>query len=230
MNSLPEAIPDVDYLLQLETEELAALVLHFAKLQRGRTNGLLHLANYQDLLFTANMGGHGYVADRREREIKLAIAEAWSWLEVQGLLVTAPGSNGSAGFRVLSRRAEKMASREDVEKFARSRQIRKEILNSRIAETVYSAFMRGEFDVAAFQAMKAVEVAVREAGGYSNSDLGTTLMERPFIPTRDRSPTCRPRRPNARLGRRYSQVQSAPTRTLTHIATLRSTRRTRLWK
>jgi hypothetical protein len=40
--------------------------------------------------------------------------------------------------------------------------------------------MRGEYDVAAFQAMKAVEVAVRDAGGFSAGDLGVDLMRKAF--------------------------------------------------
>jgi hypothetical protein len=39
----------------------------------------------------------------------------------------------------------------------------KQALHHRIAGTVWMAFMRGEFDVAVFQAMKAVEVAVLPA-------------------------------------------------------------------
>jgi uncharacterized protein (TIGR02391 family) len=40
--------------------------------------------------------------------------------------------------------------------------------------------MRGEFDTAALQAMKAVEVAVREAAGLAASDIGTKLMRKAF--------------------------------------------------
>ena len=40
--------------------------------------------------------------------------------------------------------------------------------------------MRGEFDTAAFQAMKAVEVAVREAAGLGAVDIGTNLMRKAF--------------------------------------------------
>jgi len=45
------------------------------------------------------------------------------------------------------------------------------------------AFMRGEFDIAVLQAMKAVEVAVREAAsGISNDVVGVKLMRRAFDP------------------------------------------------
>ena len=42
------------------------------------------------------------------------------------------------------------------------------------------AFMRNEFDVAAFQAMKAVEVSVREASGYPKGDHGVPMIRRAF--------------------------------------------------
>ena len=40
--------------------------------------------------------------------------------------------------------------------------------------------MRGEYDTAVFQAMKAVEVRVREAGGFAAGDIGTDLMRKAF--------------------------------------------------
>jgi len=42
--------------------------------------------------------------------------------------------------------------------------------------------MRGEFDVAVFQAMKAVEVWTREAAGLTNDLFGTRLMRKAFDP------------------------------------------------
>ena len=58
----------------------------------------------------------------------------------------------------------------------------REALHSKMADKVWMAFMRGEFDVAAFQAMKAVEVAVRDATGFPDSLLGTKLMQAAFAP------------------------------------------------
>lgn len=42
------------------------------------------------------------------------------------------------------------------------------------------SFMRGEFDTAVFQAVKAAEVAVREAAGFGDSVIGVDLMRKAF--------------------------------------------------
>lgn len=44
--------------------------------------------------------------------------------------------------------------------------------------------MRGEFDVAVFQAMKAVEVSVREAAKLADNVIGVPLMPQAFAPER----------------------------------------------
>lgn len=177
MNSLPEMITDVEFLLAMEAEELAASMLPL--LSKSRQQAGVHLGNYSSSLFSANIGGHCYDT-RRQDQIILAVSEAWNWLEVQGLLIPAPGTNGSHGWRVLSRKAQALTSSADVKQFIKSRHLRREILNRRIADKVWSAFIRSEYDVAVFQAMKAVEVAVREASGFGAEDLGVNLMRKAF--------------------------------------------------
>jgi len=65
--------------------------------------------------------------------VHLAFAEAWAWLEAQGLLVPAEGINGTNGFRHLSRRARQFASDTDFADYRIARLIPREILNARIA-------------------------------------------------------------------------------------------------
>jgi uncharacterized protein (TIGR02391 family) len=43
-------------------------------------------------------------------------------------------------------------------------------------------FLRGDYDVAVFQAFKEVEVAVRKAGKYDDELIGTKLMRKAFDP------------------------------------------------
>src|SRR6202022_2023694 len=95
MTSLPKLIPDVDYLLSLETEELAAYLL--VALAEQRQNNLVALPNFISGLLSVHPHAASY-SDPRRDEIGQAITEAWNWLEVQGLLIPAPGINGSNGF------------------------------------------------------------------------------------------------------------------------------------
>ena len=50
-------------------------------------------------------------------EIELALAEAWTWLMVQGLVLPAEGMNGNNGDRRLSRRAYRMESEAEFASF-----------------------------------------------------------------------------------------------------------------
>lgn len=138
------------------------------------------LSNYINGLFSSSSHPACYPDHSRQDQVILAVTEAWNWLEVQGLLIPALDINGQTGWRVFSRRAERMVDQSDVRQFAQSRIIRREKLHPRIAQKVWSAFIRGEFDVAVFQAMKAVEISVREAAGLPQSVLGVPLMRTAF--------------------------------------------------
>ena len=90
--------------------------------------------------------------------------------------------NGQYGWLMLSRRARAMESEADFKSFKLANFLPKEILHPKIADPVWRAFMRGEFDVAAFQAMKAVEVSVRAASGLGDNLIGVKLMREAFAP------------------------------------------------
>ena len=157
MIQLPSTIPDVDVLLALAPEELAGTMLF---LLRQRREGTFHPGNMQSELWgNQSRGLPGYPRDR-EADITLALAEAWAWLEAQGLIIPAEGINGQNGWRRLSRRARAMESENDFAGFRVARLLPKDILHPKIGNTVWLAFARGEYDVAVLQAMKAVEVAV----------------------------------------------------------------------
>ena len=186
MFELAQAIPDVEVLLALEPEELGAKLL-FLLQKRNFQGGIFHPDTLNNELWpqaTLPNQQTAYPLERREAG-DLALTEAYAWLEAQGLAVSAGGVNGPHGWRRLSRRARRFASEAEFANYAVARLLRREMLNSRIADKVWMAFMRGEFDVAAFQAMKPVEVAVREASGLGDSVLGVKLMREAF---RDNGP------------------------------------------
>ena len=108
------------------------------------------------------------------------LGEAWSWLEAQIFLVPEPGANGNNGFRFLSRRAELIEREQDFYQYIIACKLPKEILHDRIRQRIWSCFVRGEYDSAVFQAMKAVEVYVREAAGFDRAQRGADMMRRVF--------------------------------------------------
>jgi Protein of unknown function (Hypoth_ymh) len=183
MIDLPKHIPDVDVLLALQPEELASRLLFlFQERQKTDHNWLPNLNNVQGAAFSRRSDGIASYPDARHADVHQALAEAWSWLEAQGLLVRAPGPNGNSGFRLLSRRARAFSDPREFTNFTIARRLPKEALDPRIADTVWQAFMRAEYDVAVFQAMKAVEVTVRVAAGLSAKDIGTALIRKAFDP------------------------------------------------
>ena len=179
MKELAEAIPDVKVLLALEPEDLGAKLVF---LLRNGGYQSYSLTKIEHELWEGSRLPSGEPFYPREQRVAVAVAltEAWAWLEAQGLIVPSPDSNGRNGSRILSRRARKFESEAEFANYAVARMLPRQALHRRIADKVWMAFMRGEFDVAAFQAVKAVEVAVREAGGFPDSLLGTKLMQAAF--------------------------------------------------
>jgi len=183
MHELSQAIPDADVLLALEPEELGAKLLF---LLRKRTFQRMFMPTQLNAeLWPTNTipGQQTPYPPNRRYAIDVALVEAWAWLEAQGLIVPAPDSNGPLGWRILSRRAQHFENEaEFAPQYAVARMFPKQALHPTIADKVWMAFMRGEFDVAVFQAMKAVEVSVRDAAGVGNSIVGVRLMREAFSP------------------------------------------------
>jgi uncharacterized protein (TIGR02391 family) len=183
MNELHSIIPDADVLMALQPEELGAKLLFLLrKRAKTRLDQSFLLSNLLMELWPLNPPPFWQSPYQgRKNEINLALAEAWAWLVAQGLLVPAP-EDATGSWRVLSRRAQQFEDEAEFAQFAIARMLPKDFLNPRISKIVWLAFVRGEYDVAVFQAMKAVEVAVREVSGFSDSLIGVSLMRKAFDP------------------------------------------------
>jgi len=180
MSAVVQAIPDVEVLLRLEPEELGAKLLFIAKQYRD----MFSMTGLEQPIWEAEMRGQPTYPRNRRTAVALALAEAWAWLEAQGLILPAPDQRHGTSYRVLSRRAQRFQSEAEFVSYATARMLPREALHKKIAEKVWMAFMRSEFDVAAFQAMKAVEVSVRDAAGLGNNLVGVSLMREAFAPER----------------------------------------------
>lgn len=182
LQDLITAIPDVDVLLRLEPEELGAKLLFLIRGRVGTGLGAqFHPGNFQSELWdSVNRHNQQGYPRTRDSEVGLALAEAYGWLEAQGLIVQPPGMNGNNGWKVLSRRAIRFENEREFANYTVARHLPHDALHPAIAGSVWMSFMREEFDTAVFQAMKAVEVEVREASGLTADDVGTKLMRKAF--------------------------------------------------
>ena len=177
MATLTSLIPDVDVLVNLAQEELAEVVLQLAK--EHRQNRLIHpQALLSQITGTPGMSD-GYPQIRR-RDAEVAFAEAWNWLTVQGLLVPEPGSNGNNGWMLLSRRVEALLNVNGFKSYARSVDFPKSLLHPSIADEAWIDLARGDLETAVFKSFRAVEIAVRAAGKFTDADIGTQLMRKAF--------------------------------------------------
>jgi uncharacterized protein (TIGR02391 family) len=181
MYGLPKTVPDVEVLLALSPEELAGEILTQVKGRFGKSQ--FHPGNLKNELNSNIHGNQPQYPANRIDDARLALSEAWAWLENSGLIVpTLDATNASAGWRILSRRGLQFERKEDFENFLKARQLPKGMLHPEIVERAWLSFVRGEFDTAVFQAMKAVEIAVREASGFPKGDHGVPMIRRAFHP------------------------------------------------
>ena len=181
MRELHQIIPDPDAVLALEPEELAGVLLSLLRKRLGQEGAAITTYSLSLEILRAGEEGRehdGYPADKR-RDVALALSEAFAWLESQALLVPQPGSQHPI-VKMLSRRARTLESKEDFQSYIDARRLNRDLLHPEIAEGVWLAFMRGEFAEAVFKAMRAVEIAVREAGDFEPRDIGTSLMRKAF--------------------------------------------------
>jgi hypothetical protein len=94
-------------------------------------------------------------------EVGRAIAEAWQWLQNEGLLM--PDLDQPNGWFCLTRKGAALRTEADLEAYRQGSLLPNALLHPTLAEKVRPMFMRGGYDVAVFQSFKEVEVAVRAA-------------------------------------------------------------------
>lgn len=112
--------------------------------------------------------------------VKKALAEAWWWLEREGLVLQRP-DNPERYF--VTRRGNQLQQATDIGEFRKRTLLPRKILHPVIEIKAWPAFMRGDYDTAVFQSFKEMEIAVRNAGGFDNSDYGKNLVTAAFKPS-----------------------------------------------
>ena len=183
MASLSELIPDAAVLVALEPDELGLRMLP-ALATWPSWEGMLNVDTMVKTYTRQPAPGQPYLPGgpypiQYRAEVGQALREAWQWLVGAALLIPSPTR---ASEFVLSRKADRIAAAPDPVRAHAPRILHKESLDELIREDVWALFQRGKFDTAVFEAMKAVEVAVRAAASLPTDMLGVKLMRTAFHP------------------------------------------------
>lgn len=181
MSTLASLIPEAELLLVLPPEDVGIHLLNLAA--RNQQNGIFSLGAIAgpDRLFGdgySNLGGPTYPRHRTD-EVELAVAEAWLWLQNNGLIM--PAAQPNATFHRLTRRGRELAANKTrMSEFKAATQFPRHLLHPDIAEQVWIQLAQGAHAVAVFMAFRAVEEAVRSAAGFELSEHGVPMMRRAF--------------------------------------------------
>jgi uncharacterized protein (TIGR02391 family) len=180
METLRSLFPTAEQLLAASSEDLAPVLLRLA------SNRVQGAGFWPDSIL--NEGGITGEPDRgyphyKKAQVEALVNEAWECLRRDGFIAPSPGTNGRNGWMSLTRSGDQASKSVDAfERVRAANEFPKTLLHPRIADQVWLALMRGDLDEAVFKAFKAVEVAVRAAGGYANTDIGVELMRKAFHP------------------------------------------------
>ena len=181
---LLETLPDADFLLRLEPEELAGYLLEALEGSQQINLESVISHSYLSRSLQANTELRQKYPPKHDDEILFALREAWQWLEREGFVAPRPTdlsggrSLGMVTTYFVTRRGKKSDTPEDIVTYRKADPSPK--LHARIAQKVWATFLRGDYDTAVFQGFKEVEIAIREAGGYADTAHGTVLMRTAF--------------------------------------------------
>lgn len=164
---------EVDKALAWPVDRVAMHLL--AKFRRG--NGAQHRHNFLNSATQAYQ--HNGVPAERVKEVLAALAEAFDWLMIHGLLSGTP-PKGEGLF--ITRRGNAALDADDGPALIRAEARLDVDLHPRIAARVRTQFLLGEYELAALAAMREVEIRVRELAGAEARDIGVALMRQAFRP------------------------------------------------
>jgi len=175
MATLSDLIPDPSSVLALEPEELAGVALELLTSSGPNEPSRLHPSS-----FTGPQTIGSYPVGQRQ-EIEYLLMEGWQWLLQEGLIAPQPGNTN--GWHFITRRGKKIKNREGLTAYRNAVILPRRLLHPVIVQACWSAFLRGDYDTAVFQAFKELEVAIREAGRFKADDYGVDLARKAFHET-----------------------------------------------
>ena len=165
----------------------------------------------------ARQGQPGYAFHDRQR-IQPLLSQTWGWIRRNDLITPAADMDGRNGWMMFTPKGEQVSDAQDIQRLRAAADFPRWMIHPSMAEKVWRALMRNDLGDAVLFAFRAVEEAVRSAGGFTANDYGVKLMRDAF--NKDKGPLTDLSQPEAeREGlRRLLRALSSPTKTRTHTA------------
>lgn len=137
-----------------------------------------------DLVATKEWNEYNYIQhvqmEFERDEVPTAAAEATGWLRARGLISRKPGVSESSAIQV-TRLGHRVLA--DGPSIVYAMEHLHEGLHPLAEAKARPQFMLGEYEQAVFSSMKAVEIRVRQLGGFGDDATGIDLMNRAFSAT-----------------------------------------------
>lgn len=167
--SVRERFPTFNDVVTSRPEDLGAEIVF--DLQRRPT--FFSPSNYP-----SDLSRH-YSEERPTREFASAVAEAIDWARRELLLVQNFGSTPPSDALMLSRRGLTF-TREHIKRLRLERLLPDFLLHDRVRRACIDIFNTGHHQAAVFEAFRELEIAVREAAGYSTDQHGRPMIMNAF--------------------------------------------------
>jgi len=182
MNVVLSLFPTPDSLLEsTDVERERAVLLRVVEYCRDPMHPMLTRDVVENELF--ERGGYEYDVGKRE-QIGKVIRRAWKMLEDNDLVEEPDAYNGKNGYRVPTEKGKAVAAGIDLAGAKIRSRFTKDMFHPALPDSAWNAFRVGDYDTAVFEALKAVEIAVRKKGagknGITPTDFGVDLIEKAF--------------------------------------------------
>ena len=155
----------------LEADEIVSLPLDELAMHVLNDYVIMKEWNWRNWLLQAHQ------AYQNSRAAQQALSEAWNWIVTHGLVVQTIEQSSPEAVQ-LSRRGEQVL-KAGLPWLRATERLDIDLLPA-LERTARPQFLRGDFQTAAFVAMKEVEVAVRSRANLSDSLVGVKLMRQAF--------------------------------------------------
>ncbi|QCQ15846.1 TIGR02391 family protein [Microbacterium sp. RG1] len=159
---------DPDLLRQGSTEDIALDLLRGLGGEGATVNGY-NLMNDAQQQFSSEPDTAALVG---------RVGDAWAWLIAHECV--GQGLQSSGHWMRVTQQGARLAQRADAALHLQAERLISGDLSPQLRQTAKPAFARGDFETAAFAAMKAVEVEVRTLSGLPDSLVGVKLMQAAF--------------------------------------------------